>query len=152
MIAGAAYLVRALLFVVAATNATMYPRFSPDRARGAATVVLVVGAVAVVIALMLSVPYFLAGFAIMWRKSWGKFLGVGCAVISVLVGLFYLYFIFRSLHSYYVLAQFIRPLPLSFHLRALGGLLFDVLFVALLVAQALMAFMLLNDRRSHEFR
>jgi hypothetical protein len=40
----------------------------------------------------------------------------------------------------------------EYHLRALGGLTFEMLFLAVLITQAVMAFMLLRARHSREFR
>jgi hypothetical protein len=152
MAAGAAYVVRALLWAVNTTTVfASRPQFTPEHARTAAAVAMVVGAVGVVFALVVAIPYVLAGFAILGRKNWGKILGVVCGGFSCLVGLFFLFTLFRELNSYVNFARFV-PLPMSFHLRLLGGILFDAIFVGLLVAQAAMAFMLLGERRSHEFR
>jgi hypothetical protein len=154
MVAGGAYVARALLyFVLRAMTATAiigggFTHGGLSRATSAS----VIGIIMIVLALVIAIPYFIGGFGILARAFWGKITGTVCAGLSVVCGLFFLFVLFRSVINYFNLLRLPFPFPAEFHLQVVFGLFVDALLIAILVAQAVTAFMLYRSQHTHEFR
>jgi hypothetical protein len=153
-IAGIALISRALLWIMfrVVFAANLASKISARAAADVAFESTITGIVLLVVAAILSIPYFVAAAGINKRQGWGKVMGFVSGGLSSLLGLLVLLYLARNAYNYSRLTSIGFRLPAEFHTRIMMSFLLDALFAAVLIAQAVTVFAVLSNRKyANEF-
>lgn len=119
---------------------------------------LLIGGIITIIMIMLftllvAIPNVLAGIGVLKRKQWGRVVSLVMGGLSILVGLYSILAMGKSIWDYGRLIQMGMVLPAEFHTRFLGNLALSLFFIVLWLGHAALNYtVLLNSKFAKEFR
>lgn len=153
-VGGGAIALRALIALIyRAMWFSSMPQFGSRFAAEAMFDTVIWVGIIIVMGVVGAAPYFVAGFGLGQRRFWGKIMGFVTSGLSCLIALVALMWALRGMLNYARLSTVGFAMPAEFHLRAAGGILLDLLFLAIMIGHAIMTLMvLLNQKNAAEFQ